>query len=161
VASSAGGAAEVVISGDDPGLDPGFDPPVLCDAPACVDAKSRLAEARSRYVNACDQLRRDHGFNVLIRRVVSIPIWIVVVIVVVAIILWFLGLGWLSAILWTIVIVWALLWIVLFIFVRVEVSFAEALKEAGEAFAEAVTDVIAACPEQCRGDLSIPECVLE
>jgi Na+(H+)/acetate symporter ActP len=149
------------VTPTDPTLPPGgvdFDPANPCLTPACVNAKSKLDEARAAFVSACNSFRSVREVRVLIQRVVAVPIWVIVVLVVVAIILWFLGLGWLSAILWVVILIYAVLLVISFVVVRIEASLGANLKEKGDAVAQAVSDVMTQCPEQCRGDLSVPLC---
>jgi hypothetical protein len=141
-----------------PDFDPDFDPTNPCLTPACVNAKSRLDDARAAFVSACNSFRSVREIRVLIQRVVVVPIWVIVVLVVVATILWFLGLGWLSLILWVMILIYAVLLIISLVVVRIEASLGTNLKEKGDAVAQAISDVITQCPEQCRGDLSVPPC---
>jgi hypothetical protein len=129
-----------------------------CQAPACVDAKSKLDAARSRFTSTCNGLRGLLTVEKFLQTVVAVPIWVVVLIAVVATILWFLGLGFLAILLWALVVIYVIVWIVLFVLVRIENFLVVSLAEQGDAVAQAVKDVVANCPEQCRGDLSVPIC---
>jgi hypothetical protein len=142
----------------DPTDGPGFDPTELCLTPACVNAKSKLESARTAFVKACNAWRSVQSVRTQIQRILVVPMWVLVVLVVVAIILWFLGLGFLSVILWALVLIYGIVVVISLVVVRIEGTLAADLNDAADAAAAAVGDVVAQCLPQCVGDLSVPEC---
>lgn len=142
------------------GLDsptPPADPADPCNAPPCIDAKSRLAGARGRFNSACNGLRMLKAVEKLLRQILSTPIWIIVVLAVIAAIIG----GPIAVIIWALIAVYGISWLLLFVVAKMAASFAASLVQAQADVAAALKEVVANCPERCRGDLSIPSCQLE
>ncbi|MBB5867493.1 Na+-transporting methylmalonyl-CoA/oxaloacetate decarboxylase gamma subunit [Allocatelliglobosispora scoriae] len=75
-----------------------------------------------------------------------------------AVVLWFLGLGFLAVILWMLLLIYAIAWLRTLIFARVAASLGQDLAAHARAVADAIAKVVMSCPENCRGDLSVPTC---
>lgn len=128
-----------------------------CNAPACVDAKSRLAGARGRFNSTCNGLRMLKAVEKLLRQILSTPIWIIVVLAIVAAII----AGPIAVIIWALIAAYGISWLLLLVVARMAASLAASLVQAQADISAALNDVVANCPERCRGDLSIPSCQLE
>jgi hypothetical protein len=137
---------------------PPVDPSDPCHAPACTGAKAELEAARAAFSRACVQLRLVTGILKVLRPIVSVSLWVLIVIVILAIVLWFLGLGPVAVFLWTLILIYAIAWILFLVFARAAAALAQELAEREQAVTQAIAKVIAQCPESCRGDLSIPVC---
>ncbi|MEZ0448328.1 hypothetical protein [Cellulomonas sp. ICMP 17802] len=134
-------------------------PPVNpCNTPACLNAKAELATARTEFDRTCHGLKTIVAILRFLKPIVTVSLWYVLVIIVLAIVLFFLGLGWLAVLLWALILVYVIAWIAYLAFSRSAASLALELAERTKAIQEAIAKVIAACPENCRGDLSIPVC---
>lgn len=132
--------------------------PDLCKAPACVNAKAELDTARAAFVRACDQLSRVTSILRFVAQFTKVPLWILVVLVVLAVVLWFLGLGWLAVILWALILIYVIALILTLVLTRVAASFGAELDQHADEMQQAIVKVIASCPETCRGDLTVPVC---
>jgi len=128
-----------------------------CSAPACVDAKSKLKAARDGFNRICDGLRMLNAITKILQQILSAPIWILVALAVIAIIVG----GWIAIVLFALIAVYALAWFLLPIVGLMAGSLAATLDKRKTDFTNALPDVVAQCPEACRGDLSPPLCLLE
>ncbi len=137
---------------------PPVPPPNPCNAPTCLDAKAELASARTAFASTCNGLRTVAAILRVLKPIVSISLWYLLVIVIVAIVLLWLGLGWISVILWALVLAYVLAWILYLVFARVAGSMAQDLAARMKDVQDAIAKVVAQCPANCRGDLSIPTC---
>jgi multisubunit Na+/H+ antiporter MnhG subunit len=136
-------------------------PPVpvdLCNAPACVNAKAELNTARTAFKSACDGLSRVTSILRFLAQITKVPLWSLIVIVILAIVLWFLGLGWLAVILWALILIYLIALILSLVLTRVAASMGGELAQRADEVQKAIVKVIAACPETCRGDLTVPIC---
>jgi hypothetical protein len=136
-------------------------PPNPCTAPACLNAKAELATARTAFEQTCKGLKTVASILRILKPIVSISLWYLVVIVIVAIVLFWLGLGWIAILLWALVLIYLVAWLVYLAFARVAASLAKELSDRAKAVQDAIAKVVAGCPENCRGDLSIPSCDVE
>ena len=93
----------------------------------------------------------------LLRQILATPIWIIVVLVVIAAIIG----GPIAVIIWALIAVYGISWVLLFVVGKMAASFAAALAQAQADVTDALKDVVGNCPERCRGDLSIPSCLLD
>jgi hypothetical protein len=69
--------------------------------------------------------------------------------------------GLISIIAFGLLALYGLAWFLTLAFGSIMPALAKALSDAQMEFAKALQDVVANCPEQCRGDTSIPTCNLE
>jgi hypothetical protein len=65
-------------------------------------------------------------------------------IVIVAIVLFWLGLGWIAILLWAFVLVYLVAWLVYLVFARVAASLAQELADRAQAIQDAIVKVVAA-----------------
>lgn len=135
--------------------------PDPCTAPACVNAKAELATARTAFENTCDGLKTVVSILRILKPIVSVSLWYLLVIAIVAIILFWLGFGWIAILLWALLLLYLVAWVLYLVFARVAVSLGQELADRTKAVQDAIAKVVAACPENCRGDLSIPSCDVE
>lgn len=142
----------------DGGGGPPTPPPTPCNAPACVDAKAQLTAARTAFAQTCASLKTVVAILRVLKPIVSISLWYLLVIIVLAIVVFWLGLGWISVLLWALVLIYLVAWILYLAFARVAASLAQDLAARMQAFQAALTQVMAQCPANCRGDVSIPIC---
>jgi len=142
----------------DGGGGPPTPPTNPCTTPACLNAKAEVTAARTAFERTCNSLKTIVSILRFLKPIVSISLWYLLVIVVVAIVLVFLGLGWLAALLWTLILLYVIAWIAYLALGRAAASLAQDLVERAKAVQDAVAKVVLACPENCRGDLSIPTC---
>lgn len=136
-------------------------PPNPCTAPACLNAKAGLATARTAFEKTCSGLKLVVSILRILKPIVSVSFWFLLLIVILAIVLFWLGLGWLAVLLWALVLVCLVAWLAFLVFSRVAASLGQELAERTQAIQDAIAKVVAACPENCRGDLSIPSCDVE
>jgi ABC-type transport system involved in cytochrome bd biosynthesis fused ATPase/permease subunit len=139
----------------------GLPPPVIpmdCDSPACTNAKAELDAARVAFNRVCSTLRTVTSILRVLRPIISAPLWIIIVIVIIAILAWLFGLGPIAILLWTLIFLYLIAWFLVIVFTRVAASLTQDLANQGKAIADAIAKVVASCPENCRGDLSIPVC---
>jgi membrane protein implicated in regulation of membrane protease activity len=133
-------------------------PPNPCTEPACLDAKAELTTARTAHQQTCKALKTVTSILRILRPIVSVPIWYLLAIVIVAIVLFWLGLGWIAILLWAIVLIYLLAWLAYLAFTRIAAALDQQLTDRSTAVEDAIAKVVAGCPERCRGDLSIPSC---
>jgi hypothetical protein len=135
-----------------------------CSAPACVDAKATLTSARDRFNSTCGLLRTLKAFTDLLKPVLSTPLWILIVIAIIAVFAWLIGgvIGGIVAIaIWVFIALWGISWFLSFVIGKMTESLLISLEQARTDFANALKQVLSQCQEQCRGDISIPDCNLE
>ncbi len=132
-------------------------PPDPCNAPACVNAKAKLAGARGRFKSNCDGLRMVTALMKLLRQVLAAPIWTIVLLAIIAAIIG----GPIAVIIWALIAVYGISWILFLVLGNMSVTIAASLEQARLDVIDALKDVVANCPEQCHGDLSLPNCNLE
>ena len=142
---------------------PSATPPTIdqsdpCNAPVCVDAKHRLDAARDGFDSVCNGLRMLRDIAGALRKVASTPVWVTLALAIIATLL---ELWVLSIICWVLVAVYVVSWLPLPVIQRMAGALAATLEQRRIAFAHAVADVVAQCPESCRGDLSDPQCQLQ
>jgi membrane protein implicated in regulation of membrane protease activity len=142
------------------GTGPGTGPilPDPCNTPACTGAKAELTAARNDFNRTCTGLRGVVGFLRFLRAIVSIPIWVIVALIIAAVILLWFGLVVLAIILWTFILIYFLAIFLIWVFVRVEASLLQNLADRESDVIQAKAKVVAACPVDCQGDLSVPIC---
>jgi hypothetical protein len=133
------------------------DPEDPCGAPSCVSAKERAADARRRFDGACTGLRGVNAVLRLLRAVLSTPIWVLVVLAVIAALVG----GLLAVLIWGLIAIWGISWFLVVALGPVAQSFAAELARASADLQVAIADVVARCPEHCRGDVSTPTCAVE
>ena len=151
------------VMSDVPGQGPPTGPPDIddpCKAPACVNAKATLNSARARFTQICTGLRVVTATIKLLRGFSVMPVWVIVVLILLAILFWFIGLGFLTIVIVALLGFWLLSFYLVIVLGRVALSLGQALAAQAAAVADAAKDVVANCPVQCRGDLSIPVCPL-
>ena len=136
-------------------------PPNPCTAPACLNAKAGLASARAAYEKTCGGLKLVVSILRILKPIVSVSFWFLLLIVVLAIVLFLLGFGWIAILLWALVLAYLVAWLAYLAFARVAASLGQELAARTQAVQDAIAKVVAACPENCRGDLSIPSCDAE
>jgi hypothetical protein len=129
-------------------------PPDPCAAPACAGAKARLEDARGRFRSNCDGLRMIEGVSRILRPIVAAPIWILVVLAVIAAIIG----GPIAVIIWGLIAIYGISWFLLFVLAAMARSIGVSLNQARLDFEAAAKDVALNCPPQCIGDLTLPEC---
>ncbi len=154
--SRAEASMNTVPTGDGP-LPPPV-PPDPCKAPDCVNAKAELQTARQAFTRSCEGLRRVNGIIRFLALFTNVPGWTLVVLVIVAVVLWFLGLGWLSVILWSLVLLYLVALILSLVLASVAATLGAELAQHAAEVQQALAKVIARCPESCRGDLTVPVC---
>ena len=94
----------------------------------------------------------------------SIPITTLIVIAVVAVIATLLGgpvFGSIAVILFALIAIYGITWVLMLVVTQAMASLSPSLAQAQQDFTNALKDVIANCPEQCRGNTSTPQCSLE
>jgi hypothetical protein len=133
------------------------DPVDPCKALACVNAKNKLNTARSKFNGICNALRMLSAIARALQQVLSAPLWVLIAIAVVAVIVG----GLIALILLALIAAYALSWVLLPVIQLTALSLAAELNKQRTKFIEASDEVKAQCPENCRGDLSIPQCQLE
>lgn len=143
-----------------PGND-GFIPPIVpmdCNSPACIGAKAELDAARNAFIGACSSLKVITNILRFLRPIVSVNLWYIIVIIIVAILLGLFGLFPLALLLWALIAIYLIAWFLFLVFTRVAATLGTDLARHGQAMADAITKVLASCPAECRGDLSVPVC---
>jgi hypothetical protein len=120
--------------------------------------EAELDAARVAFDKACSALRTVTSILRVLRPIISIPIWTLIVIVIIAILAWLFGLGPIAVLLWTLILIHVIAGVLFLAFSRVERSLGQDLINQGKAVADAIAKVTASCPENCRGDISIPAC---
>ena len=133
------------------------DPSDLCNAPACIDAKARLAGARGRFKSACDGLRTVNALVKLLTPIVAMPIWIIVVFALIAAIIG----GPIAIVIWALIAVYGISWILLLALGKMAQSLAVSLDQTRTDITDDLKAILKQCPEHCRGDISPPDCNLE
>ena len=139
----------------------GFDPPVIpmdCNSPACTGAKAELDTARTAFIRACNALKTITNILRFLRPIISVSLWYIIVIIILAILFGIFGLFGLALLLWTLILIYVIAWILFLVFTRVAASLGMDLAKFGQDIANAITKVLASCPAECRGDLSVPVC---
>jgi hypothetical protein len=131
--------------------------PDPCNAPDCVDAKAKLAGARGRFKSNCDGLRMVNAVLKLLQQVLAAPIWTIVVLAIIAAIIG----GLIAVIIWAFIAIYGISWFLTLVLGRMALSIGASLNQARIDVMDALKDVVAHCPDQCRGDMSIPDCNLE
>lgn len=139
------------------GSSPAPDPSDPCNAPACVDAKNRLNAARGGFNSVCNGLRMLGAIARALQQVLSTPIWILIALAVIAVLVG----GLIAIILFALIAVYAISWVLLPVVGLMSSALAATLEKRRTEFSTAHTDVVAHCPESCRGELSVPQCQLE
>jgi Flp pilus assembly protein TadB len=89
------------------------------------------------------------------------PIWIVLVLAIIATILGGPIFGTVAVILWALILAYGISWILSIVVAKMGEQFALGLEQAKTDLGAALPDVLASCPDHCRGDLEIPECSLD
>lgn len=92
-----------------------------------------------------------------LQQLVSIPIWILIALVVIAAIVG----GLIAVLIFTLLALWAVAWVALPLIGLIIGRVAALLIQQRAEFIAAARDVTARCPERCRGDLSVPQCQIE
>ena len=133
------------------------DPTDPCNAPPCVDAKNRVASARNRFNSICNGLRMLNGLSKLLKQILATPIWIIVVMILIAAVIG----GPIAVVIWALIAIYGISWFLVFVIGKMAASLAQSLNQAMEDLVNALKDVVAQCPESCRGNTSIPNCNLE
>jgi len=147
----------VIPTNDGPPLPP-LDP---CNAPACLNAKAELATARTAFTQKCDSLKTVASIVRILKPIVTVSLWYLLVIVIIAVVLFWLGFGWISVLLWALVLAYLVAWVAYLAFARSAASLVQDLAALTKAVQDAIAKVIAACPPNCLGDLSVPSCDVE
>ncbi len=128
-----------------------------CNARACTDAKARLLDARQRINSICFGLRTILALLKLLRSILSTPIWVIIAMALIAALVG----GLIAVIIWSLIALYGISWVLTLVLARMLDSLRVSMEAARDDFKSAVVDVFLRCPEQCRGDVSIPECQLE
>jgi hypothetical protein len=125
-----------------------------CDAATCIDAKARVADARGRFQAICNGLRTLNALSKLLKQILATPVWIILALALIAAIIG----GPIGAVIWALIALYGLSWFLVFIVGKMAQNLATSLIEAQTDLTNALKDVVANCPESCRGDISIPNC---
>jgi len=139
----------------------GFTPPIIpmdCDSAACTGAKADLDASRTAFTSACSRLKVITSILRFLRPIVSVNLWYIIVIIIVAILLGLFGFFLLALLLWTLIVIYLIAWFLFLVFTRVAVTLGADLTKHGQEIADAISKVLASCPAECRGDLSVPVC---
>jgi hypothetical protein len=139
----------------------GFVPPVIpmdCNSAACIGAKAEVDAARTAFTSACGRLKVITSILRFLRPVISANLWYIIVIILVAILLGLFGFFFLALLLWTLIVVYLIAWFLFLVFARVAATLGADLAKHGQEIAAAIARVLASCPAECRGDLSVPAC---
>lgn len=142
------------------------DSPDPCNAAECVNAKARFIDAYGRFKATCDYLRGLRAVEKALRSIGNAPIDIVTV-VVLALISLVLSLiapelaTIIGIFIFTLIILYGISRLLLLAIGKMGQSLSMALYQARFDMNNAHRDVIANCPEHCRGDISIPECQID
>ncbi|HVU23888.1 MAG TPA: hypothetical protein VHE13_07160 [Opitutus sp.] len=125
-----------------------------------MSAKSELNAARTAFDKACRALGIIKNIVTFLRQIIAIPIWTLIVIAIAAVILGLFGLWFLALLLWVIILVYLVALVLVVVFTRVAVSLGQDLATQLKAITDAITKVLATCPEACLTDvdLTIPTC---
>jgi Flp pilus assembly protein TadB len=137
---------------------PTVDPPNPadpCNAPACVDAKKRLDGARGRFKSICEAIQLLQKIGRILQQFLAIPIWIIAALIVIAVLLG----GLVAVIIWAFIGIYAFCWFLSFVLAAVVGQLAQELAKVSKEITDAIAEVVSNCAEQCRGDLSIPQCL--
>lgn len=133
------------------------DPPAPtnpCEAAPCVNARNQLNGARARFQSICNGIRGLRQVLSILNQILSTPWWVLVAAALIAILV-----GGLIALgLWALIGLWGISWVLALVIGRMLVSLGQSLAQAAMDVASAIPQVVANCPENCRGDLSIPTC---
>jgi hypothetical protein len=129
-------------------------PPNPCEAPACVSTKQRLENARNAFTSVCSGIRSVSYVVRLLSQVIVVPLWMLALLLVVAALVG----GIVAVIIWGLVGVYLFAWFLYLVLQRVLAVLIGTLNQRALEFSQAVPDVIANCPADCRGDLSLPVC---
>ena len=144
--------------------EPEPDPSDPCNAPTCVNAKNKVATARGKFNRICTGLKSLKVVADALATVVKSPIWVLVaVLVVVALIGALIGatIAGVAGLLVVVVLaVWAISWFLLLVIGKMTEALVPELLKQQKAVTDGVNDVIANCPQNCRGDVSTPQCDL-
>ncbi|TCV82745.1 hypothetical protein [Sulfurirhabdus autotrophica] len=132
-------------------------PPDPCQTPECVNAKAKLAGARGRFKSNCDGLRMVTALLKLLKQILATPIWVIVVLAIIAAIIS----GPIAVIIWSLIALYGITWVLFLALGNMAVAISISLNQARIDVIDALKDVVANCPDQCRGDMSIPNCNLE
>ena len=131
-----------------------------CNAASCIDAKKKLQDVRDGFNSVCSGLRTLTSIARALRALLSVPIWILIAVAAVAALMTVL-LGGLAIVFWLPVFAYGLAWVLAPVVTRMIIALLPELDKRRSEFAIALNDVVARCPERCRGDLSLVECQLE
>ncbi len=125
-----------------------------CEAPACKGPRDQFAGARARFISICNTLRTLRTFQQTLLQILSVPWWVILIGVLIAIIVG----GLLAVLIWGLIAIWGISWLLFFVVGAMIGSLAQSLADALKEMGTAAAEVIKSCPENCRGDLSIPVC---
>jgi Flp pilus assembly protein TadB len=137
---------------------PTVDPPNPadpCNAPACVNAKQRLDSARGRFKSICEAVQLLQKIGRILQQFLAIPIWIIAALIVIAVLLG----GLVAVIIWAFIAIYAFCWFLSFVLGAVVGQLAQELAKVSKEITDAIAEVVSNCAEQCRGDLSVPQCL--
>ena len=140
---------------------PAPDPTDPCNAAACVNAKQRLATARSKFNSICNGLKTLKVIGDALKQIVSTPIWILVALLIVAALGALIGgiFGMLISLFAVVLLaIWAISFLLLPVVGKMGQALAQELVKQQTEITAALQQVVANCPERCRGDVSIPQC---
>jgi len=141
--------------------DPPFDP---CKAQPCAGATAKLASARGRFNSACKGLQQVNAFSKLLQPILAAPVWMLVGLVIAMAVATLIGgpiFGTIAVIIFGLLVIYGIAWFLSVVVGKMAQSFATELNLARIEVTDAIKDVVASCPEQCRGDTSPPDCKLE
>ncbi|MFT3923783.1 MAG: hypothetical protein QM778_14720 [Myxococcales bacterium] len=79
-------------------------------------------------------------------------------VLIVAIVASIFGIWFIAVVLWALIFMYFIAWLLIEVLIRVQASIGEELSKQKDAVIGAVAEVVTACPESCRGDLSPPTC---
>jgi hypothetical protein len=92
----------------------------------------------------------------LLQQILATPIWVLIVMALIAAIVG----GFIAVVIWAWIALYGISWFLEFAVAKTAAALAPSLAQAAKDMGTALADVIAKCPDGCRGDTSVPECNL-
>jgi ABC-type transport system involved in cytochrome bd biosynthesis fused ATPase/permease subunit len=105
-----------------------------------------------------------NAFSKLLQPILGAPVWALVILVLAMAVATLIGgpiFGSIAVIIFGLLVIYGIAWFLSFVVGKMAQSFATELNLARIEVTDAIKNVVASCPEQCRGDISPPDCKLE
>jgi hypothetical protein len=102
-------------------------------------------------------MRSLRAVEKILTPIVNTPIWLIVLFLIIGAIIG----GPIAVVIFGLIVLYGVSWLLLFVIGRMFEAYLDPMHQAQTDIGNAINDVIANCPENCRGDLSVPQCDLD